>query len=202
MNRLTKIYKRLLKKHGHQGWWPLINKGGYHPRDYNLPVSDNDRFEIAIGAILTQNTNWNNVKKALINLNNNSLLNAEQLLECDEERVKKCIKPAGYYNQKTKYLKNFTRFYTQLKNPPTRSELLNIKGIGKETADSILLYAYKQPSFVIDAYTKRIFKKIGVLKGDESYEKIKELFENNLPKDYKLYQEYHALIVEEGKIQD
>lgn len=208
------IYKELLNLHGKQGWWPLSSLHlksdsnptktgslrGYHPGDYSHPQNDSDRFEICIGAILTQNTAWPNVEKALFNLKENGLLNPKKLMKASENTVKTHIRPAGYFNQKTKKLKLFTDFYLNLKNStPTRDTLLDIWGVGPETADSILLYAYKVSTFVVDAYTKRIFSHLGFINEKDSYNTVKGIFEENLPNDFKIYQEYHALIVEHAK---
>ncbi|MBN1923140.1 MAG: endonuclease III domain-containing protein [Nanoarchaeota archaeon] len=194
---LASIYKKLLEEYDYQGWWPVLNN--YHPRDYNTPNNINEVFEVCVGAILTQNTNWNNVMKALSNLVNAGFLSPEKIKDCNIRTLKKLITPAGYYNQKAGYLKNFTEFFIKKIGTPTREELLNIKGVGKETADSILLYAYKVPTFVVDAYTKRMLESLGVIKGSEDYDVVKDLIEKELPKDYKLFQEFHALIVEHAK---
>ncbi len=211
MNSIKKLYEKLLKLYGPQGWWPLLGcKGinptktgavkGYHPNDYSYPKNNIQRFEICIGAILTQNTSWLQVEKALLNLEKLRVLTPLAVKKLNLEKLKQAIKPAGYFNQKAKKLKIFAEFYINLKEKtPTRDELLNIWGIGHETADSILLYAFKVPTFVVDAYTKRVFAKLGFIKKNEQYEKVKKLFEYNLPKDFKLYQEYHALIVEHAK---
>ncbi|MDD5086506.1 MAG: endonuclease III domain-containing protein [Candidatus Nanoarchaeia archaeon] len=211
MNQIKKIYNVFLEKYGPQGWWPLLDyKGvnptktgsvkGYHPGNYSYPKNENQRFEICIGAILTQNTSWPQVEKALINLKKLNAINPEKIKNMNINKLCSAIKSAGYFNQKAKKLKIFSEFYINLKGKkPTRDELLNIWGIGPETADSILLYAYKIPSFVVDAYTIRIFSAIGLIKKDESYQSIKRLFENSLEKDFRLYQEYHALIVEHAK---
>jgi len=194
MNQIQKLYKELLKEYGHQGWWPLIDVNGYHHKDYSYPKNKNQIFEICVGAILTQNTSWKQVEKALINLSKLKALEPKALKELNNNKLKKAIKPTGYFNQKAKKLKIFAEFYLDLKGKtPTRIQLLEIWGIGPETADSILLYAYKQPTFIIDAYTKRIMN----FKG--KYDELKQLFEDNLKKDYKLYQEFHALLVEAGK---
>jgi len=211
MNLLKRIYSILLKKYGFQGWWPLLGcKGtnptktgsvkGYHPKDYSYPKNDNQRFEVCIGAILTQNTSWPQVEKALLNLKGLNALAPQKLKKLNQEKLKQAIKPAGYFNQKARKIKEFTDFYLSLKNRmPTRDELLKLWGIGPETADSILLYAFKMPEFVVDAYTRRVFSKLGFIRKDASYEEIKKLFEKNLPRDSRLYQEYHALIVEHAK---
>ncbi len=207
MNRVYAFYKELMAKYGPQGWWPLMKVvdgkpvNWYHKGDYSYPHNERQIFEICIGAILTQNTSWNNVMRALENLFFAQVLTAEAVLSISEQRLKELIRPAGFFNQKAHYLKNFAQFFVSLdKNQiPTREQLLRVKGIGRETADSMLLYAWKQPHFVVDAYTRRIFSSMGFFPKDWSYEKIKEFFEQNLPKDLTLFQEYHALIVEHGK---
>jgi endonuclease-3 related protein len=210
-NKIQEIYNWFLNEYGFQGWWPLIDcKGcnptktgsikGYHPKDYSYPKNEKQRFEISIGAILTQNTAWPNVEKALLNLKKISCIDPKKILSLNNKKLKNAIKPAGYFNQKAKKLKIFSEFYLDLKGKtPSREELLDVWGIGPETADSILLYAYKIPSFVVDAYTKRIFTNLKLIKSDQSYDEIKELVENNLKKDFRLYQEFHALLVEHAK---
>jgi len=195
--KIIQVYQKLLKNYGLQGWWPLNNK--YCPDNHKLELSKGEIFEISIGAILTQNTSWNNANTALNNLREKKLLTPKNILNADNELLTNCVKPAGYYNQKIKYLKNFTKFFQKLKRAPGRMELLKIKGIGKETADSILLYAYKQPNFIVDAYTKRFFTRLGIIKGKNNYEEIKKLVEEKLPRKYELFQEFHALIVEHAK---
>ncbi len=173
---------------------------GYHPGDYSYPQSSTHQFEIALGAILTQNTAWRNVEKALLQLQSARSLSAKKIKQLDINTLKQLIRPAGYYNQKAQYIKNYCDFFSSLKGSvPTRALLLSCKGIGNETADSILLYAYSQPEFVIDTYTKRIFFALGLCKQDESYMTLKTLCEQNLDKDVQLYQEYHALLVEHAK---
>ncbi len=207
------IYKKLYSLYGPQGWWPLLeldNKEkinitksgsikGYHPKDYTYPKTDEQRFEICIGAIITQNTSWIQVEKALINLKRMNALNVKGIKKLSDGKLKETIKCAGYYNQKAKKIKLFVDFFSNLKGLPTRDELLNIWGIGEETADSMLLYAFKVPSFVVDAYTRRIFTHLGLIDKKAKYEEIKALFEKNIPKDIIVYQEYHALIAEHAK---
>ncbi|MEK6854475.1 MAG: endonuclease III domain-containing protein [Nanoarchaeota archaeon] len=212
---IKKIYDTLLRSYGCQGWYPLTELGnttpvnitksgslsGYHPNDYSYPKTDNQRFEVCIGAIITQNTSWLSVEKALLNLKKLGALNAGKMNKLELAKLEEAIKPAGYFRQKAKKLKEFTRFYLSLKGrTPAREELLSVWGVGPETADSMLLYAFKVPSFVVDAYTRRIFANLGFVKEKASYDEIKELFEANLqPPDLVVYQEYHALLVEHAK---
>lgn len=207
---LKRKYDELIAKHGKQGWWPLMEvKGcnptktgshrGYHPGDYSYPKNERQRFEICVGAILTQNTSWTNVEKALANLYEINCLKPESIAAMEDEKLKEAIRPSGYFNQKAKKLKVFAEFFLGLKGNPGRDELLQLWGIGPETADSILLYAYKVPVFVVDAYTRRIFSRLGIIGKNDNYEKIRGVFEENLPGDYRILQEYHALIVEEAK---
>jgi len=205
-NIFYKIYKELYELHGPQGWWPLTdlktfsNPDGYHHLDYSYPKTSSQIFEICIGAILTQSTKWSAAKKALENLKEENLLRPEKILKMDFSKLKTLIRCSGYFSQKSRKVKIFARYFLDLKNKvPTRENLLSLWGIGPETADSILLYAYKVPTFVVDNYTKKIFSNLGVIDKSFDYEKIKNLFEDNLPRDFKLYQEYHALIVEHAK---
>ncbi len=209
---LRRIYDFLYSSYGPQGWWPLLelhDRGvnptksgslrGYHPGDYSFPRNDSQRFEIIVGALLTQNTSWVNVEKALVNLSVNGLLSPSSLLSADVDFVKELIRPAGYFNQKADRLLLLARWFLSLSGVPSRDELLSLKGVGPETADSILLYAFSQPEFVVDAYTRRILKALGLINGDESYDFVKSLFESSLEKDFRLFQEFHALLVEHAK---
>lgn len=196
MNKIEEIYNLLLKKFGHQGWWPLTIEDYESKHHAGKPKTSKHRFEIVIGAILTQNTNWKNVEKALYNLSKNNLIDIDKIKKIKKEKLAGLIKPAGYYNQKAERLKIVADFLSKNKNP-TRKQLLAVKGIGPETADSILLYAYNKPFFVIDAYTKRIFERLGYKA--KNYDEWQKLFMDNLPKDTKLFNEYHALLVELGK---
>ncbi len=207
MQDIKAFYRILMEKYGPQGWWPLIDVDGsnptktgsiqgYHPGDYSYPKTEDQRFEICIGAILTQNTSWQNVEKAIINLKRSNSLTLKSIKRLSEGKLRELIKVAGYYNQKARYLRNFIELYEGCHgNAPTREQLLEVKGIGPETADSILLYAYQVPTFVVDSYTRKIF---GFSK-EMSYDEIKKMFEYALEKDFRVFQEYHALIVEEGK---
>ena len=199
-------------KYGPQGWWPLIelgsvhyqpgNKryGGYHPNDYSFPKSEEQIFEICVGALLTQNTSWNQAARALLNLHDKKLLNPKLILSASESALHELIKPAGYFRQKTKKLKGFSKCFLELKGKtPKRKELLEAWGVGPETADSILLYAYNKPFFVVDAYTKRVFSRIGIVDKNATYHEIQKVAIKNLPEDSNLFNEYHALIVELAK---
>jgi len=197
-NRFQAIYKQLLTLHGPQGWWPI--RATYHKHDYDIPQTPEELFEICVGAILTQNTSFKNVDLALHNLREHNLLNPQNLLKASEILVKTCIKASGYFNQKTKKLLTFTDFFLTLNHrKPLRNELLSLWGIGPETADSMLLYGWHEPIFVIDAYTKRIFTHLNLIDATFKYEDMQAIFEDNLPKDYILYNEFHALIVEHAK---
>jgi len=189
---LINLYERLLERYGEQNWWPIDEE--YHEKHGTDP-----REEIVIGAILTQNTNWKNVEKALNNLKEEKLLSFKGIRISSKEKLEKLIKPVGFYRQKANYLKNFVNTYESVRDleKTSREELLKVKGIGRETADAILLYALNRPSFVIDAYTKRLLSRLWNIYGN--YEELKRFFEENLPKDLKLYKEYHALIDEHCK---
>lgn len=196
MDKIQFVYDELYKSFGKQGWWPLTI-GGFESKHYSgEPKTDKHRFEIVIGAILTQNTSWKNVEKALYNLSKNNLININKIKKIKKQKLAKLIKPTGYYNQKAERLKIIANFISKNKYP-TREQLLEVKGIGPETADSILLYAYSKPFFVVDAYTKRIFERLGYKA--RNYDEWQRLFMDNLPKDAGLFNEYHALLVELGK---
>lgn len=217
--RLVKIYDTLYKKYGPQGWWPLTSVdgcnptktgsvNGYHPGDYSYPRTRLETFEICVGAILTQNTAWPSVEKSLLNLKceverdggREGGISPERILKMDSEVLKMAIKPAGYFNQKARKLREFSRFFIDLKGRvPSRDELLAIWGVGPETADSMLLYAFKVPTFVVDTYTRRIFVGLKMVGVKDSYDDIKAVFEKAIKPDLQVYQEYHALIVEHAK---
>lgn len=210
--QLLPIYSFLLKEYGQQGWWPLLgctgckptktgSVAGYHPGDYDLPRTRNQVFEVCLGAILTQNTGWPQVEMALRSLQERNCLDPERILHMDIEALKEAIRSAGYFNQKAKKVKIFTGYFLNLLRDriPAREELLSLWGIGPETADSMLLYAFRVPTFVIDAYTRRILTRLGIADEKSSYDDLKALFEQSLPKDFILYQEYHALLVEHAK---
>ncbi len=189
---LIEIYHRLRTHFGYRNWWP-----------------GNTPFEIVVGAILTQNTNWANVEKAIANLKAADALSPEAILAMPPERLCALIRSSGFFNQKSKRLRDITQwwwnFQSTYKTPNSediksiRSELLEINGIGPETADCILLYALNLTTFVIDSYTRRAAARIGITKGEIPYEPLKKLFENHLPKDLDLYNDYHAQWVALGK---
>lgn len=192
------IYKALLDAYGPQGWWPVA--GSYHPGDYGYPRNEEEAFEIIAGAVLTQNTAWTSVERALENLRHIEALNPHKILALSLDALKSAIRPAGFFNQKSIYLREMADFFVGLKGrTPSRKELMSVKGVGNETADSILLYAYKRPEFVIDAYTKSIVTSLGLAERKAGYMELKNLFESNLPRDVAIYQEYHALLVEHAK---
>ena len=181
------VYNKLLEKYGYQNWWP-VHQG------------QNSIVEITVGAVLTQNTSWKNVEKALENLINHNMLDFEKIYSSDIELLKELIKPAGFYNQKAKTLKAVSKLFLE-KNYENiaRDELLNIKGVGKETADSIMLYALNKPFFVIDAYTKRFLSRLGFVGDKIDYDSLQSFITQNIEKDLEIYKEFHALIVKHCK---
>ena len=206
-NLLLKVFDVLYAEYGPQGWWPLMDAAGcngiapaYHPDDFNYPMTGEQRFEIAIGAILTQNTNWKNVQKALMNLHRQNCLYLNELFLLANEELEELIRPSGYYRQKAWKIHEYCRLSHSLgTESPSREQLLSVWGIGPETADSILLYGWKQPVFVIDAYTKRILTHLGLISETTGYHEMQQLFHDALPADWMLFQEYHALLVRHAK---
>lgn len=189
---LLSLFKALLDLYGFQNWWPI-------DAEYHKLFGTNPMDEIIIGAVLTQNASWKNVEKALQNLKNLGHLSLEFVREVDIQRLKEIIRPAGFFNQKAATLKRVAQTLkpVEVVFSISREDLLSIKGVGRETADVILLYAANRPSFVVDKYTQRLVYRLYGIKG--SYEQIKFLFESNVPKDLKLYKELHALIDEHSK---
>ena len=187
------IFDRLLMQYGQRHWWP-----GETP------------FEVCVGAILTQNTNWGNVERALANLKGAGRLSPRGISQLPPDELAALIRPAGYFNVKARRLQALVAFILQEADGdldrlflqdwrPLRDRLLAVRGIGPETADSILLYAGNQPSFVVDAYTRRIFSRLGMVEETIGYEPLRAFFMEQLPTDLQLYNEYHALLVEHGK---
>ncbi len=183
--KIFQVFEELLKFYGFQNWWPVHD-------GFDKVV------EVSVGAVLTQNTSWSNVEKSLENLISANCLNFDCILNIDLETLKMLIKPSGFYNQKAKTLKDLAKLFVSDKDI-TREKLLSIKGIGYETADSILLYALDLPYFVIDSYTKRLFHRLGFIPEKISYNKLQDLITKNIPKDITTYKEFHALIVKHCK---
>ncbi len=191
---IFQIYKSLFQHYGEQNWWPAETP-----------------FEVMLGAILTQNTSWRNVEKAIENLKAAAALDANTLLRTRTEILVQWLRPVGYFNVKAARLKNFCHWYTaqgsyerlnKLDTHKLRDELLSINGVGPETADDMLLYAFRRPVFVIDAYTRRLFARLGYLEGDVSYEAMRTWFEKKLShveNKEQVFNEYHALIVQHAK---
>jgi endonuclease-3 related protein len=190
---LRDVYARLLAARGHQRWWP-----GETP------------FEVAVGAVLTQNTAWTNVERAIANLKAAGALDASALVALDEASLAALLRPAGYFNVKARRLRALVRYLLDEAGgdparldgrdlPRLRASLLAVPGVGRETADSILLYAVGLPVFVVDAYTRRIFGRLGRIDPDADYDAIRAVFEAALPRDVGLYNDYHAQIVAHGK---
>lgn len=186
-----RVFNRLLKQHGPQHWWPAETP-----------------FEVMVGAVLTQNTAWTNVERAITNLKDHNSLSAQAILAAPPAKLAGMLKPSGYFNIKAKRLRNFCTWYLEhggyekLNTWPTeqlRNGLLSVNGIGPETADDMLLYAFARPVFVIDAYTRRIFSRLGIVDANAPYESLRSKFETNLARDATLYGEYHALIVMHAK---
>ena len=209
---IRKLYQELRALYGNMGWWPVRIEWegrGYHPGVYGLPRTREGAFEVCMGAVLTQNTAWTSVEKALDALLEKGLRNPEELLSLPVQELAELVRPSGYRNQKSLYLREVARWfmdsYDRLTRPGVnleaeREALLAVKGVGPETADSILLYAFHLPSFVIDAYTRRVGAAKGLYEGDESYASLRFLFMEALPLDVVLYQEYHALLVQHAKL--
>jgi endonuclease-3 related protein len=190
---LIKIYRTLYQTYGPRHWWP-----------------GETSFEVMVGAILTQNTSWRNVEKAIQKLKGKGVLNPEGIHHLKKSELARLIKSSGYYRIKTDRLKSFIDFLFEeydgnIKKMgrerlgELREKLLGVKGIGPETADSILLYGLKKPIFVVDAYTRRILSRHGIISEKASYEEVQKLFMDYLPRDEKLFNEYHALFVYLGK---
>ena len=193
------MYDAMRERFGHRGWWPAAAGG---PAQTAL--------EICAGAILTQNTNWTNVEKAIANLHGAGLMSVSALHAKPQPELAELIRPAGDFNVQARRLKNFVaraheccgddiEAFLDRPAEALRAELLSINGIGRETADSMILYAAGKPTFVVDAYTHRILVRHGLIAPEDDYEGIKELLESSLPQDVALWNDYHAQLVEVGK---
>ncbi|GAB4509728.1 MAG: endonuclease III domain-containing protein [Sulfuricaulis sp.] len=188
---IPEVYQKLFTANGRQYWWP-----------------GDGAFEIMVGAVLTQNTAWTNVERAIFNLKKARVLSPEAIVKAHPRRLAAWLRPSGYFNIKAKRLKALCRWLIEqggisrlakLATPDLRHALLSVHGVGPETADDILLYAFNRPVFVIDTYTRRIFARLGLITGDEHYEALRSLFESEFEYSAPLFNEYHALIVIHGK---
>jgi len=188
---LPGVYAQLSAVYGPQHWWPA-----------DTP------FEVMVGAVLTQNTAWANVERAIANLRARDRLDADRIVAARRDHLARWLRPAGYFNIKAVRLRNFCRWYLEagghaalqrLETGALRHALLSVNGIGHETADDILLYAFERPVFVIDAYTRRLLARLGLYRGDEPYDALRLAIERELGPDMALYNEYHALIVHHAK---
>ena len=193
-DKLNEIYQLLLKAYGPQHWWPA-----------------DSALEVMVGAVLTQNTNWQGVEKAIANLNKHGLLSLDKIHHRSIEELAEFIKPAGYFNLKARRLKNLIGMVAeayggdlnamgQMKTAQLRQELLSVNGVGPETADSILLYAFHRPIFVVDTYTYRVTSRHGLIEEEINYQALQDLFMHHLPLDVEMFNEYHALLVRVGKL--
>lgn len=190
-DKLTALYDRLLDAYGPQNWWPAESA-----------------FEVIVGTVLTQNTSWKNVEKALNSMKHAGLLDLDGIVALSGDDLAVLIKSSGFFNVKAQRLKNLCGWLqsqggldalAEWRTGRLRQALLAIKGIGPETADDILLYAFERPVFVIDTYTRRLSLKLGLIQGSEDYETLRQMFESCLPPEHSLYNEYHALIVRHAK---
>ncbi len=187
--KLLNIYALLRERFGHRDWWP-----------------GEMQFEVVVGAILTQRTSWRNVEKAIDNLAKSDAISPQAIIALTNEDLNTLILPSGFYRQKTKRLKRISSFlleygngdfekFDQIDTIELRRKLLEINGIGPETADSILLYAFHRPVFVVDAYTDRVFSRLALVESGLKYDNLQKYFVENLPVDVALYNDYHAQIV-------
>jgi endonuclease-3 related protein len=219
MNDTCSIYYTLLEVYGLQGWWPVssmagksgFNQRGYHPGIYSVPENSQQLLEILTGTLLTQNTSWSNAEKALCNLQTSGVFSPEHILAFSEEELGLLIRSSGYYRQKARRLQFFSEFLLAHPETPDRNTLLTLRGIGPETADSMLLYAWHVPVFVVDTYTIRFFVRFGLLKGStfprqasKRYEYVQNYIMHQLSafkeQEVFLIQEYHALLVYHAKM--
>ena len=203
---LLETFRRLHAAYGPRRWWPTTLPGDERPSYHGFKPDARQRFEIAAGAILTQNTNWGNVERALANLGRAATLSPERVLAADPEALAELIRPSGYYRMKAAKLRNLAAWWLRQPAAPGpsdlpawRESLLTVNGVGPETADSILLYAFGLPTFVVDAYTKRAMARHHGTPEDIPYHELRGLFMAKLPPDVELYQEFHALFVELAK---
>jgi len=206
---LEQLYQQWLDHYGPQGWWPVksstrgVNASGYHPGDYSFPRNSRERLEILLGAILTQNTSWRNVSMVMQSLIEEGILHHQRLQEFSSQELAEKIRSAGYHNQKARKIGILLEFLKQQGYPgektPPREELLNLWGIGPETADSMRLYAYGEKEMVIDLYTRRILTRLGFQVEKDSYESWKDFCIGHLPEELEVYQEFHGLVLAHAK---
>ena len=191
--KIRKIYDKLDKYFGDMGWWPA-----------------DSAFEVIVGAVLTQNTAWKNVEKAIEQLKQNKLLDPKKIKKLSDARLSRLIRSSGYHRVKAERLKAVCRFLEKecgwglnklkrMSAASLREKLLSVKGVGPETADSILVYAFSKPVFVVDAYTRRIFSRHGLTRKDASYGEVQSVVHENFPIAHKKLNQFHALLVETGK---
>lgn len=204
------LYNTILKHFGEQLWWPVTDAGEITPTyKKRKHLTEKQKLETCIGALLTQNTDWLNVMKALENLSKAKMLSCQKIANARQQTIAGLVKPSGYFNQKAKKLQAFCKYleknYSCSVNklfakplPALREELLSLHGIGQETADDIILYAAEKPSFVVDAYTMRFVERF-FAQPKKDYVEVKRFFESRLPKNVQLFNEFHALLVEFGK---
>lgn len=204
---LWEVFGRLFGAYGPRGWWPVTVRAGeppvYRPGVY-LPRDRRERDEIAFGAVLAQNTSWQNVTRALVRLTEAGIRTPADVLALPAARLAALIRSSGYFRQKARRLRTLARYLAAadpagLATETLRAELLGLSGVGPETADSILLYGFGRPVFVVDAYTRRLAARLGLREGAPSYEQLRAAFETALVPAVPLFNEYHALIVEHGK---
>lgn len=207
MNKINKIYNTLISYFGPQGWWPLFDSSsGKMVYSGKKKLTSDEKFEIILGTILTQNVAWTNVEKCFINLSEIVAIKFDTIAGLSHEKLSQAIIPSGYYNQKTKKIYNIINVlqknsYTleslsKLSLNELRTFLLSVKGIGPETADSIALYAYNKKTFVVDAYTKRLLLRLGIIDNEKTaYTEVQEYFHENFKGDVNEYKEFHACIV-------
>jgi endonuclease-3 related protein len=208
---LARFAEALRSAYGPQGWWPLLSHvgnnptssgrlTGYHPGDFTFPRDDAQRFEVCCGAILTQNTAWTNVERALAALSTLGLLAPSAILLTSDRVLESAVRPSGYFRAKSRKLRAFAEFFLSLRGrTPSREQLLGVWGVGPETADSIRLYAYKEIEMVVDAYTIRVLCHHGYCRPPLDYARAKRYCEQRLPRSIETYQEFHALMVEHAK---
>jgi endonuclease-3 related protein len=209
LEALRRLHDALNASYGPQGWWPLparagrrgFDAHGYHPGDLRPPADPAGRFEVALGAVLTQNTAWANAERALQALLAGGIRSPAHIIACGPQRLARLVRPSGTYAVKARKLRCLAAFFDGrgLARAPAREDLLGVWGVGRETADSILLYAFGQPVFVVDAYARRLLARMELIAGDEPYDEVQDLFHRAFGADAERFNECHALIVRHAK---